>query len=101
MAFLLAHDSQDPQTARNRELARMAFSPGPIPKYGPAMLKPDYCGKWQVLETLLREWKKDSNKVLIFTKSVKLLEMLEFHLNTQGMLEQQQRDVRSCSLPCW
>ena len=72
----------------------MAFSPGPIPKYGPAMLKPDYCGKWQVLETLLREWKKDSNKVLIFTKSVKLLEMLEFHLNTQGMLEQQQRDVR-------
>ena len=79
----------------------MAFSPGPIPKYGPAMLKPDYCGKWQVLETLLREWKKDSNKVLIFTKSVKLLEMLEFHLNTQGMLEQQQRDVRSCSLPCW
>ena len=79
----------------------MAFSPGPIPKYGPAMLKPDYCGKWQVLETLLREWKKDSNKVLIFTKSVKLLEMLEFHLNTQGMLEQQQRDVRSYPLPRW
>ena len=79
----------------------MAFSPGPITKYGPAMLKPDYCGKWQVLETLLREWKKDSNKVLIFTKSVKLLEMLEFHLNTQGMLEQQQRDVRSYPLPRW
>ncbi|TBU31240.1 P-loop containing nucleoside triphosphate hydrolase protein [Dichomitus squalens] len=72
------------QTARNRELARMAFSPGPIPKYGPAMLKPDYCGKWQVLETLLKDWKKDSNKVLIFTKSVKLLEMLEFHLNAEG-----------------
>jgi DNA excision repair protein ERCC-6-like 2 len=37
-----------------------------------------------VLESLLKEWHKDpSNKVLIFTKSVKLLEMLEFHLRTQ------------------
>jgi SNF2 family DNA or RNA helicase len=35
----------------------------------------------QVLETLLQEWHRDpTNKVLIFTKSVKLLEMLEFHL---------------------
>jgi SNF2 family DNA or RNA helicase len=40
----------------------------------------------QTLEVLLREWKKDeSNKVLIFTKSVKLLEMLEFHLNSKGL----------------
>ena len=42
----------------------------------------------QVLELLLKEWKKDkSNKVLIFTKSVKLLEMLEFHLNSRGSSE--------------
>jgi hypothetical protein len=35
----------------------------------------------QVLETLLQEWRRDStNKVLIFTKSVKLLEMLEYHV---------------------
>lgn len=34
----------------------------------------------QVLETLLQEWRRDiTNKVLIFTKSVKLLEMLEYH----------------------
>ncbi|KAM5538879.1 hypothetical protein V8D89_007601 [Ganoderma adspersum] len=72
------------QTARNRELARMAFPSGFVPKYGPSMLRPEYCGKWQVLETLLREWKKEANKVLIFTKSVKLLDMLEFHLNAQG-----------------
>jgi hypothetical protein len=40
----------------------------------------------QVLDTLLREWRKDhTNKVLIFTKSVKLLDMLEFHLNTNSM----------------
>ncbi|OSD03707.1 hypothetical protein PYCCODRAFT_1490777 [Trametes coccinea BRFM310] len=73
------------QTARNRELARLAFPTGPLPKYGPSMLRPEFCGKWMVLETLLREWKKEGgNKVLIFTKSVKLLEMLEFHLNTRG-----------------
>ena len=50
------------------------------------MLRPEFCGKWMVLEALLREWKREgSNKVLIFTKSVKLLEMLEFHLNTRGL----------------
>lgn len=74
-----------------------------MPKYGTAMLLPQYCGKWvvrrrlmirlptlhnvpyQVLDTLLREWRKDcTNKVLIFTKSVKLIDMLEFHLNTNS-----------------
>jgi SNF2 family DNA or RNA helicase len=40
----------------------------------------------QALEVLLKEWKKDNlNKVLIFTKSVKLIEMLEFHLNSRGL----------------
>lgn len=39
----------------------------------------------EVLETLLQEWRKDPvNKVLIFTKSVKLLEMLEYHLKNNG-----------------
>ena len=39
----------------------------------------------QVLETLLQEWRRDpANKVLIFTKSVKLLDMLEFHLKRQS-----------------
>lgn len=34
---------------------------------------------------LLTDWRKDrTNKVLIFTKSVKLLTMLEFHLNNRG-----------------
>ena len=69
------------QVVRNRELSNLVFPAGRVPKYGPAMLRPEFCGKWQVLETLLKEWRHDrSNKVLIFTKSVKLLEMLEFHL---------------------
>lgn len=39
----------------------------------------------QVLETLLQEWRRDpENKVLIFTKSVKLLDMLEYHLRREG-----------------
>lgn len=39
----------------------------------------------QVLGTLLQEWRKDAaNKVLIFSKSVKLLDMLEFHLKRQS-----------------
>ncbi|RDX43671.1 hypothetical protein OH76DRAFT_1544375 [Lentinus brumalis] len=72
------------QTARNRELSKLAFGEN-VPKYGPSMLRPEFCGKWQVLETLLQGWRKErSSKVLIFTKSVKLLEMLEFHLSGQG-----------------
>ena len=37
----------------------------------------------EVLETLLQEWHRDPiNKVLIFTKSVKLLNMLDYHLKS-------------------
>ena len=40
--------------------------------------------RFKALEALLKEWRKDrTNKVLIFTKSVKLLEMLEFHLGAK------------------
>ncbi|KAG6374054.1 P-loop containing nucleoside triphosphate hydrolase protein [Boletus reticuloceps] len=77
-------DSQD-QTIRNRELAEFVFAGEPIPKFATAMMQPSFCGKWTVLDTLLKDWRKDrSNKVLIFTKSVKLLEMLEFHLSNRA-----------------
>ncbi|KAF9006951.1 P-loop containing nucleoside triphosphate hydrolase protein [Cyathus striatus] len=73
------------QTARHRAVAEVAFPDGNIPKYGMAILQAQYCGKWAALDTLLKEWRKDpSNKVLVFTKSVKLLEMLQFHLSTRG-----------------
>ncbi|KAL0952740.1 hypothetical protein HGRIS_006971 [Hohenbuehelia grisea] len=86
LALILPGPSDSPeQTARNRELAEIAFPNQEPPKYGTAMLQPQYCGKWAVLETLLTQWRKDpTNKVLIFTKSVKLLEMLEFHLQTRS-----------------
>ena len=39
----------------------------------------------KVLDLLLQEWRKDpTNKLLIFTKSVKLIGMLEFHLSARG-----------------
>ncbi|KAI6143111.1 hypothetical protein BKA82DRAFT_4017843 [Pisolithus tinctorius] len=73
------------KTVRHRELAEYVFAGEPIPKYGTAIMQPQYCGKWAVLDMLLRDWRKDrSNKVLLFTKSVKLLEMLEFHLGKNG-----------------
>ncbi|KAG6856842.1 hypothetical protein H0H87_012900 [Tephrocybe sp. NHM501043] len=82
---LLAPTDNPEQITRNRALAEFAFPNGDIPKYGTAMIQPKFCGKWAVLEHLLREWKKDAtNKVLIFTKSVKLLGMLEFHLSSKG-----------------
>ncbi|KAF7965039.1 hypothetical protein HWV62_849 [Athelia sp. TMB] len=39
----------------------------------------------KVLEKLLHEWRKDPrNKILIFTKSIKLLNMLAFHVKSKG-----------------
>ncbi|KAG6830528.1 hypothetical protein H0H92_000200 [Tricholoma furcatifolium] len=87
LALILPSPTDTPdQVVRNRALAELAFPDGDIPKYGTAMMQPKFCGKWAVLEHLLKEWRKDSsNKVLVFTKSVKLLEMLEFHLSAKGM----------------
>lgn len=36
-----------------------------------------YCGKLQILSRLLPEWKSQQNKVLIFSKSTKMLDILE------------------------
>ncbi|KZT66740.1 hypothetical protein DAEQUDRAFT_767713 [Daedalea quercina L-15889] len=87
LALVLPSPGDTPeQTIRNRELAKIAFPEGSIPKFGPAMMMPEFCGKWLVLEGLLQDWSKDaSNKVLIFTKTVKLLKMLEYQLDCQGL----------------
>ncbi|KAH8833776.1 P-loop containing nucleoside triphosphate hydrolase protein [Flagelloscypha sp. PMI_526] len=68
-----------------------------------AALLPDYCGKWRALRLLLTEWSKDKiakNKVLIFTKSVKLIGALSRnhysysgfkHLTLDGSTKQEDR----------
>ncbi|KAF8918341.1 P-loop containing nucleoside triphosphate hydrolase protein [Mucidula mucida] len=76
-------DSEE-QLARNRELSRLIFPDG-APKFVEAVVKSDYCGKWDTLNSLLMKWKQDrTNKVLIFTKSVKLIEMLEFGIRQKN-----------------
>ncbi|TFK69776.1 hypothetical protein BDN72DRAFT_585227 [Pluteus cervinus] len=86
LGLILPTPNDNPeQTERNRALARVAFADGDIPKYGTAMMQAQYCGKWGILDLLLQEWRKDpTNKLLIFTKSVKLIGMLEFHLSARG-----------------
>ncbi|KAJ6542692.1 P-loop containing nucleoside triphosphate hydrolase protein [Mycena capillaripes] len=75
------------QMIRNRELAAIAFPRGNAPTLDMAILDPKkrYCGKWKVLLGLLQEWKQDpTNKVLIFTKSVKLLDMMVHQLQAES-----------------
>lgn len=38
---------------------------------------PQFCGKWRILKKLLKLWHDNSDKVLIFSYSVRLLNMLE------------------------
>lgn len=45
--------------------------------------RPNLCGKWNVLRQLLHSWREneaDKNKVLIFSKSAKLLTFLELEI---------------------
>ena len=38
---------------------------------------PDFCGKWKILRKLLAFWHGNSDKVLVFSHSVRLLKMLQ------------------------
>ncbi|KAF7373355.1 DNA excision repair protein ERCC-6-like 2 [Mycena sanguinolenta] len=86
LALILPTPTDTPeQLIRNRELAAVAYPDGDAPSYKLAILDPRLCGKWKVLLGLLKDWRKDlTNKVLIFTKSVKLLEMMAYQLSVAG-----------------
>ncbi|KAG7087576.1 hypothetical protein E1B28_013530 [Marasmius oreades] len=78
-------DDTPEQLERNRALSKVIFPDGNAPTAGEIELLPQYCGKWLALKLLLAEWKKDkTNKVLIFTKSKRLLYMLEYHLQSES-----------------
>ncbi|KAG8792318.1 hypothetical protein FRC12_006504 [Ceratobasidium sp. 428] len=67
----------DEQRARRREYVKIAF-PGQTIRQADLLNDDSLCGKWKVLSQLLDTWKTEGgNKVLIFSKSVKILEMLE------------------------
>ncbi|KZP30044.1 hypothetical protein FIBSPDRAFT_884345 [Athelia psychrophila] len=83
--ILPAPDDTPEQNERHRHLCSIAFPNSTAPKYGQAELSKEYCGKWDVLQKLLNKWRQDpKNKVLIFTKSRRLLDMLAFHVKGQG-----------------
>ncbi|PVH84515.1 DNA excision repair protein-like protein [Cadophora sp. DSE1049] len=42
---------------------------------------PEFCGKWAILKKLLKYWHGNGDKVLIFSHSVKLLELLQYLFN--------------------
>ncbi|KAJ3773127.1 P-loop containing nucleoside triphosphate hydrolase protein, partial [Lentinula raphanica] len=85
LGLILPNTNQKPeQLARNRDLARWIFPHDNIPNRIQVEFGKDFCGKWKVLETLLHEIRQDrSNKVLIFTKSVQLLKIVQNYLETQ------------------
>jgi SNF2 family DNA or RNA helicase len=38
----------------------------------------ELCGKWKVLKPLLDQWKKDQCKVLLFSQSTQMMDILEY-----------------------
>ncbi|KAG8964466.1 hypothetical protein FRC03_001782 [Tulasnella sp. 419] len=74
------------QVKRNRDLLKIAF-PGRNPgTYTMVLHNKELCGKWDVLSRLLKVWYDEGagNKVLIFSKSLKLLEFLTYSLEQEG-----------------
>jgi SNF2 family DNA or RNA helicase len=45
------------------------------------LANPEFCGKWKILRKLLRFWRENGDKVLVFSHSVRLLRILQhlFH----------------------
>ncbi|KAH8920948.1 hypothetical protein BT69DRAFT_371018 [Atractiella rhizophila] len=42
---------------------------------------PKLCGKWQLLQAMLKKWKDAGDKVLLFSHSIKLLDCIEGFIN--------------------
>ncbi|EJD42961.1 hypothetical protein AURDEDRAFT_167909 [Auricularia subglabra TFB-10046 SS5] len=71
------------QNLRNQALSAIAWGNGPRLKYADVAYSTNFCGKWKVLLALLCDWRKDkTNKVLIFTRSVQLLDFIDYNLKS-------------------
>ncbi|KAI9348201.1 P-loop containing nucleoside triphosphate hydrolase protein [Obelidium mucronatum] len=87
---LIMPDQADPNDKRvkDKKLIKYAF-PEVSDAEAPRMTwinmrNPEFCGKWKVLEKLLEIWKKLNSKVLLFSASVKLLNMLEILMSDKS-----------------
>ncbi|KAK9245973.1 P-loop containing nucleoside triphosphate hydrolase protein [Lipomyces tetrasporus] len=56
------------------------YNRSPIVNYA----DPELCGKWKALQNILKLWKRNGDKVLIFSYSTKLLNMLDTLLTSNG-----------------
>ncbi|KAG8882394.1 hypothetical protein FRB97_008298 [Tulasnella sp. 331] len=75
------------QAKLNQELMKIAFPQGRPETYASALTNRQLCGKWDALSQLLEKWrdnKEEKNKVLVFSKSVKLLQFLSMWLAAEG-----------------
>ena len=60
------------QEALPDQWRKLYHSRGSIANYA----NPEFCGKWKVLKKLLKFWHAEGDKVLVFSRSVRLLRML-------------------------
>ncbi|EME46798.1 hypothetical protein DOTSEDRAFT_61357 [Dothistroma septosporum NZE10] len=88
LALLLPHGESDPErVAKDIQRLRVAV-PDDWKKYVDMKdktidwAKSEYCGKWKVLKRLLQLWHDNGDKVLIFSHSVRLLELLQMFFKT-------------------
>ncbi|KAF8331979.1 P-loop containing nucleoside triphosphate hydrolase protein [Cantharellus anzutake] len=75
------------QRNRSREHLHVAFPDNSEMRKPSSRMRPGMCGKWSVLEKLLDQWKAkpgEQNKVLIFSKSVKVTTKMDTnYVNTE------------------
>ncbi|TPX57534.1 hypothetical protein PhCBS80983_g03788 [Powellomyces hirtus] len=80
LALIMPNADDDAEKReKDLELTQIAF-PNDWPTRKPNFHEyrdPENCGKWKILERLLENWKKHGCKVLLFSMSVRLLNMLE------------------------
>ncbi|TPX63336.1 hypothetical protein SpCBS45565_g06679 [Spizellomyces sp. 'palustris'] len=87
LALIMPHaDDLKEKRQKDEELMRIGF-PNDWKSRKPGFREysdPENCGKWKILEKLLANWQKHGCKVLLFSYSVRLLDMLEKLMYTAG-----------------
>lgn len=84
--LMLLIPSKD-ETDRERRAAGLKMLKDCVPRHWETLYKqrnsihtlsnPEFCGKWKILKNLLSFWYENKDKVLVFSHSVRLLEILK------------------------
>ncbi|RUP44327.1 P-loop containing nucleoside triphosphate hydrolase protein, partial [Jimgerdemannia flammicorona] len=85
---LIMPDPKDDKTKRQKDetLSQIAFPDSWKQKQANFFMysDPENCGKWKILQKLLKNWERQESKVLLFSYSVRLLNMLEKLMISEG-----------------